>query len=278
MRVVLLVLARVAPEETARLEIPVVVEVPVALGVRHLFEMDLGEVFVALFLLCHVPLHAVVEAVGVEAGVGPSASASDGVLGPDVLLTLAPPEYELGSFVPVAVFVIEEVFNVVVEDADHVGGVPAVADHQDGQGLVSESNEAELLRLGIVNGRLEDFLDRVLGQRVRALRFVVLPLVVLGHPTEHVEDAGVVLVVAVVDGRAVVLREGVVEPLVGLLNARLAADLEELDEEVLHVLVGEELLGRDDVELVTGLPLQVVHLAELLGVLSQKKLSCFATS
>ena len=120
--------------------------------------------------------------------------------------------------------------------------------------------------------------NRVLGQRVGALRFMVLPLVVLGHPTEHVEDAGVVLVVIVVDGRAVVPREGVVDPLVSLLDARLAADLEELDEEVLHVLVGEELLGRYDVELVAGLPLQVVHRAELLGVLSQKKLSCFIIS
>ena len=122
-----------------------------------------------------------------------------------------------------------------------------------------------------MNGRLEYFLNRLLGQRVRALRFVVLPLVVLGHPTEHVEDAGVVLVVAVVDGRAVVLREGVVEPLVGLLNARLAADTEELDEEVGDVLVGEELLGRHDVVLVAGLPLEIVHLAELLGVLSPRK-------
>ena len=67
-----------------------------------------------------------------------------------------------------------------------------------------------------------------------------------------------------------VLREGVVEPLVGLLNARLAADLEELDEEILHVLVGEELGGRDDVVLVAGLPVEVVHLAELLGVLSRR--------
>ena len=126
-----------------------------------------------------------------------------------------------------------------------------------------------------MNGRLEYFLDRVLGQRVRALRFVVLPLVVLGHPTEHVEDAGVVLVVVVVDGRAVVLREGVVEPLVGLLDARLAADLEDLDEEIGDVLVGEELLGRDDVVLVAGLPLQVIYFAELVGVLSQRKYFIF---
>ena len=268
--VVLLVLARVAPEETARLEIPVVVEVPVALGVRHLLNMDLGEVLVALFLLRHVPLHAVVEAVRVDAGVLPSAATADCVLGPDVLLALAPPEYELGPFVAVAIFVVGEVFHISVEDADHFGGVPAVADHQDCEGLVSESDEAELLRLGVVNGRLEYSSNRFLSQRVRALRFVVLPLVVLGHPTEHVEDAGVVLVVVVVDGRAVVLREGVVEPLVGLLNARLSADLEELDEEVLHVLVGEERLGRYDVELVAGFPLQIIYFTELLGVLSQR--------
>ncbi len=271
MGVVLLVLARVAPEESARLELPVRVEVPVALGVRHLRDVDLDEVFVALFFLDLVPLNDVVEAVGVEARVRASAPAPDGVLGPDVLLALAPSEHELGAFVTVSVFVVGEVFNIVVEDADHVDGVPAVGDHQDCQGLVSETNEAELLRLGIVNGRLEDFLDRFLGQSVRALRFVVLPLVVLGHPAEHVEDAGVVLEVVLVDGRTVILREGVVEPLVGLLNARLAADLEELDEEVGDVLVGEELLGRDHVVLVDGFPLQIIYFAELVGVLSQRK-------
>ena len=138
--VVLLVLARVAPEESARLELPVGVEVPVALGVRHLREMDLDEVFVALFFLDLVPLHDVVEAVGVEAGVGASAPAPDGVLGPDVLLALAPPEHELGPFVAVAVFVVGEVFNVSIEDADHVDGVPAVGDHQGCQGLVAESD------------------------------------------------------------------------------------------------------------------------------------------
>ena len=55
----------------------------------------------------------------------------------------------------------------------------------------------------------------------------------------------------------------------GLLHARFAAKLKELDEEVLHVLVGEELLRRDDVVLVAGLPLQIIYFAELLGVLSQ---------
>ena len=71
---------------------------------------------------------------------GPSAPAPDGVLGPDVLLALAPPEHELGAFVAVAVFVVGEVFNVSIEDADHVDGVPAVGDHQGCQGLVAESD------------------------------------------------------------------------------------------------------------------------------------------
>ena len=110
------------------------------MGVRHLREVFLDEVLVALFLIGLVPLHDVVEAVGVEARVRASAPAPDGVLGPDVLLALAPPEHELGPFVAVAVFVIGEVFNIVVEDADHIGGVPAVADHQDCQGLVAESD------------------------------------------------------------------------------------------------------------------------------------------
>ena len=74
-----------------------------------------------------------------------------------------------------------------------------------------------------------------------------------------------------VDGWTVIFCEGVVEPLVSLLDTRLAADLEELDEEVGDVLVGEELGGRDDVVLVVGFPLQIVYFAELLGVLSKIK-------
>ena len=226
--------------------------------------------FVALFFLSLVPLHDVVEAVGVEAGVGSSAPTPDGVLGPDVLLALAAAEHELGTFVAVTIFVVGEVFNIAVEDAEHVDGVPAVADHQDSQGLVPESNDAKLLGLGVMDRRFEDFLDRFLGQSIRALRFVVLPLVVLGHPAENVEDAGVLFVVRLVDGRPVILREDVVHPPVGLLDARLAGSLKQIDEEVFHVFVGEELGRRDDIVLVAGFPLDLVDLAELLGVLSQK--------
>ena len=52
-RVVLLVFARVAPEETARLEIPVVVEVPVALGVPHLLELAKCSSLCSFFVLYH---------------------------------------------------------------------------------------------------------------------------------------------------------------------------------------------------------------------------------
>ena len=61
-----------------------------------------------------------------------------------------------------------------------------------------------------------------------------------------------------------------VDPLVGLLDARLAACLEHLDEKVFHVLVGEALLGRDDVVRVLRDPLQIVSFHEHLGVLSTK--------
>ena len=64
--------------------------------------------FVALLLFLLVPLDHVVEAVGVEAGVGSSAPAPDGVLGPDVLLALAAAEHELGAFVAVTIFVVGE--------------------------------------------------------------------------------------------------------------------------------------------------------------------------
>ena len=87
---------------------------------------------------------------------------------------------------------------------------------------------------------------------------MVLPVVVLGDAFQRVEDAGVVLVVELVDGRSVVLRQTVVDPLLRLHDAWLSSGLEELDEEVLHVLVGEELIGRHHVALVFRLPVELV--------------------
>ena len=61
---------------------------------------------------------------------------------------------------------------------------------------------------------------------------MVLPVGVLGDTFQRVEDAGVVLVVELVDGRSVVLRQTVVDPLLRLHDAGLARGLEQLDEAI----------------------------------------------
>ena len=59
-----------------------------------------------------------------------------------------------------------------------------------------------------------------------------------------------------------VLGQDVVDPLPRLLDARLSGGLEEIDEEILHVVVGDVFCGRHDIELVTGFPVELVHACE----------------
>ena len=70
-----------------------------------------------------------------------------------------------------------------------------------------------------------------------------------------------------VERRELVLGERVVDPLLGLLDARLASGvLEHVGEEVLQVLVRQGFLRRHDVVAVLGLPENVVHAAEAAAV------------
>ena len=64
-----------------------------------------------------------------------------------------------------------------------------------------------------------------------------------------------------------VLREGMVEPLVSLFHAWLACCLVHLDEKILHVLVGEERFGWDDIAAVAWGPFQIVGRDESFRVL-----------
>ena len=71
------------------------------------------------------------------------------------------------------------------------------------------------------------------------------PAPFLSQAVEKVEDAGVLLAVVAVDGRASVGGEDVVEPFFALEHVGLVAALPARREEDLHVLVGDELVGRD---------------------------------
>ena len=75
-RIPCLVLLRVASKEPTRRELPILGQVPGAVRLRELVEI-LEIVLVALLLFLLVPLHHVVETVGVEGGVRSSAATAD---------------------------------------------------------------------------------------------------------------------------------------------------------------------------------------------------------
>ena len=85
-----------------------------------------------------------------------------------------------------------------------------------------------------------------------------LPRCLFFHSREEVEHGGVLLPVVAVDGRVSVVRQGVVEPFLGLDDARFLAVLPDVQEKVFDVAVGQLLVGRDDVGLPFGLPVEVV--------------------
>ena len=256
-------LGRVRAEEAPlrELEGAVLGHVLVAFLLGELGHPDLEEVFVALLLPGLVPLHDVVPAVGVHRRVSAAAAARDRVLDLDVLLAFPPVEYQLRSVYAVTILIVLQVLHVVVEQAERVTRVPTVGDDEDGEGLVAEPDEGELVGVGVANTRLEDTLDRELGEGGSALGFVGFPFLLLGHTTENIEDVGVLLVVHLVARRLSVGRQDVVDPFVTLLHAGFARRVEEVDEEVGKVLVRQTLLRRDDI--VEGRrPLQLARLSE----------------
>ena len=149
MRVARLVGFGVAAEEAPLFEVSFGGQVTAALVLGHLLDGDLAEVFVALFLLDLVPLQNVVEAVGVDVGVGSPAATAHGVLRQDVLLALAPFEDHLRPMDLVAIAVAGVIHDVSVHDAHGVAGVPAVDDHQNRERLVPQANETQTLVLGV---------------------------------------------------------------------------------------------------------------------------------
>ena len=150
----------------------------------------------ALIFLDLVPLQDVVEAVGVDVGVGSPAATAHGVLRQDVFLALAPFEDHLRPVDLVAIAVAGMIHDISVHDAHGVAGVPAVDDHQDRERLVPQANETQALGfgLGIMEWRLEDALHLFLRQRIGTVADVVLPLVFFGYALQKIENARVVLV------------------------------------------------------------------------------------
>ena len=108
-------------------------------------------------------------------------------------------------------------------------------------------------------------------ERRGALRNVFSPLRLLGQSLEHVERLVVVLAVVLVQRRPPVLGQRVGQPFASLLNVGLASGLPALDEEHLHVVVGESVYGRGEA-LLDCPPLESFQeVSELSGV--QKFLS-----
>ena len=102
--------------------------------------------------------------------------------------------------------------------------------------------------------RQEDLLDVVSGQRLRSVAHVLAPLWSPLHALKNVEHGRVVLAMVLVEGRAPVGRQDVVQVAAALRDSRFASVFPALDEELLHVLVGDVIFRRDEL-LLRRLPL-----------------------
>ena len=234
-------------EELPLLEVAVLVEVPEALLPADA-RLALGQLLVELVLQSLVPEDDVVGAGEVLDVVRALASTADGVADLPLLSFVVGQvvEEELGAVVPVAVVEVLEIDHVLVLDLPGVRRVPAAQDETRGQGLVAEQAEHDVAVVVVYLGE-EDLLHVVERQRFRAFALVFTPLRGSFEPLQHVEDRAVVLAVVLVQRRAAVVGEDVVDVAVALGNVRLVAILPALDEELLDVVVGHVLLRRDEV-------------------------------
>ena len=231
--------------------------------------LAVDEFLVALVLELLVPVEEVVGARDVLRVVAASvlAPTSDGVgnLQLRALVVGEVVEVERGSVVSVAVMEVVEVDDVLVVDAPRVDGMPPAEDEQRSDDLVPEFLGVELAVFAM-DLRQENLLHVVSGERVGSLALVLAPLLFLLHALENVQHGGVGLAVVLVEGRASVVGEDVVDVAVSLRHVGLASVLPALDEKLLHVLVGDLVLRRNEFVL-RGFPLQIVAPRELARVL-----------
>ena len=174
-------------------------------------------------------------------------------------------EVEGRSVVTVAVVEAVEVDHVRVEDAPRVDGVPAAEDEERGDDFVPELLGVELAVL-VVDFRQEELLDLLAGQRVGSVAQVIAPLLGALHALKDVQDGRVGLPVVLVERRLAVVGEDVVDVAAPLRHVGFASVLPALDEKLLHVLVGDLVLRRNEFVL-RGFPLQIVAPRELARVL-----------
>ena len=186
-------------------------------------------------------------------------------------------EQEFGAVLRVAVAEVWEVDDVAVLDPFHVGGTPAHGEEAQGDDLVPQLEHVDAA-VEVEDGGAQDLLGHLLRQWLGALGRPVLPALFLAQAVEKVDDAGVLLAVVAVDVRAPVGGEDVVEVLFALEHVGLVAALPARREEDLHVLVGDELVGRDRVAhgRCPG-PADVVGGLELSGVVEVPTLRSLAS-
>ena len=142
--------------------------------------------------------------------------------------------------------------------------MPATEDEARRHGLVAQLAEVDL-PVVVVNFGEQDFLHRILRQRLCSFALVVAPLALFLESLENIEDGGVVLSVVLVEGRPPVLAEDVIDVAAALRDIGLAPVFPTLHEKLLHVLVGDVALRWNEVPL-CGLPRQVVARREFTCV------------
>ena len=252
-------------EELPILEVTVLVEVAESFFAAHsTLAFDQGLVELLFELL--VPEEDVVGTGDVLGVVGSLASAADGVAHLPLLAFVVGEvvEEELGPEVTVPIVKVLEVDHVLVLDVPDVLGVPAAQNETGRHGLVPELAEVDL-PVVVVDFGEQDFFHGVLRQGVCSFALVVAPLALFLESLENIEDGGVVLSVVFVEGRQPVVAEDVVDVAAALRDVGLAPIFPALHEKLLHVLVGDVALRRDEVRL-SGLPLQTVARREFTCV------------
>ena len=253
-------------EEFPLLEVTVLVEVPESFLSAESW-LPLGELLVVLVFESLVPEDDVVGAGDVLGVVFALASASDGVadLQLRTLVVGEVVEVERRPVEAIAVVEVLDVDDVLVEAAPRVDGVPAAQDEERSEDLVPQLLGVDLA-VFVVDLRHEDLLDVFSHQRLGSGALVLAPLWVPLHALKDVQHGRVVLAVVLVEGRSAVVGEDVVDVAPSLRDVGLASVLPALDEELLHVLVGDVALRRDEL-LLRGLPTQFVAPRELARVL-----------
>ena len=232
------------PEEGLVAKATLLVEVRAAVGYLEMAGVA-SHVVVGGGLEHAVPLQDVVEAAFVPWVVVAGTPATGGVADElPVLLGLREVlEHNFWAPFAVAVKVVGKVEDVFVGDVVDVFGVESHHQEAAGDALVPELEGVDL-EGGVEHRRGEDLLHHAWRQRFGAFRGVLPPAWFVPQAVEEVEHACVVLSMVIVDRRSPRSGQYVVQPLLALEYVRLLAVLPAPQDEDLHVVVVDVLLGR----------------------------------